>query len=36
MYKMYLAVGETDSGWTTERENKHQEEMYRILKESFS
>ena len=36
MYKMYLAAGETDSGWTIERKNEHQEEMYRILIESFS
>ena len=35
MYKMYLTAGETDSGWTTERKNMHQEEMYQILKESF-
>lgn len=35
MYKMYLAAGETDSGWTIDRKNTHQEEMYRILKESF-
>ena len=36
MYKMYLTAGETDSGWTIERKNEHQEEMYRILIESFS
>lgn len=35
MYKMYLMAGETDSGWTTERKDMHQEEMYKILKESF-
>ena len=35
MYKMYLAAGETDSGWTIDKKNTHQEEMYRILKESF-
>lgn len=35
MYKMYLMAGETDSGWTIERKNMHQEEMYQILKESF-
>ena len=35
MYKMYLMAGETDSGWTTERKDIHQEEMYKILKESF-
>ena len=35
MYKMYLTAGETDSGWTTERKNMHQEEMSQILKESF-
>ena len=36
MYKMYLAAGETDSGWIKEIKNAHQKEMYRILKESFS
>ena len=36
MYKMYLAAGETDSGWIKEIKNVHQKEMYRILKESFS
>lgn len=35
MYKMYLMAGETDTGWTIERKNMHQEEMYQILKESF-
>ena len=36
MYKMYLAADETDSGWTVDRKNTHQEEMYQVLKESFS
>lgn len=36
MYKMYLAAGETDSGWTIDRKKTHQEEMYQVLKESFS
>lgn len=35
MYKMYLASGETDSGWIKEIKNKHQKEMYQVLKESF-
>ena len=35
MYKMYLTAGEMDSGWTIERKNMHQEEMYQVLKESF-
>ena len=35
MYKMYLTADETDSGWTIKRKNMHQEEMYRILIESF-
>ena len=36
MYKMYLAADETDSGWTVDRKKTHQEEMYQVLKESFS
>ena len=36
MYKMYLAAGETDTGWIKEIKNMHQKEMYRILKESFT
>lgn len=35
MYKMYLAAGETDSGWIKEIKNIHQKEMYQVLKESF-
>ena len=36
MYTMYLAADERDSNWTIETKEKHQEEMYKILEESYT
>lgn len=35
MYLMYLAAEKSPSGWKVEVKNKHQEEMMKLLKESY-
>ncbi len=31
MYKMYLDAGKTPGGWTLEKKNTHEKEMFQLL-----
>ena len=35
LYHMYLLAGKNPNGWTIDVKNKHQEKMYKLLKESY-